>query len=172
MLNRAWWFLWSSIEDYACYIENSQHCQKAGTFRSFEERSGSDAFILFLPSLQECLQWPPSRPQTLQSTSLRSTVQLIVVCGALLLQSFGAEQIVHTKWPTVFFFMPDQRSHPYPLASPSHVCSRATHSFLRRSSAQDLVIWRMKTGNQGGLRVVCSPEPPEGISKDDERCSG
>ena len=52
-------------------------CQKAGTFRSFEERSGSDAFILFLPSIQECLQRPPSRPQTLQSTSFRSKVQSV-----------------------------------------------------------------------------------------------
>ena len=59
------------------FIENLQHCQKAGTFRSFEERSGSDAFILFLPSIQECLQRPPSRPQTLQSTSFRSKVQSV-----------------------------------------------------------------------------------------------
>ena len=47
------------------FIENLQHCQKAGTFRSFEERSGSDAFILFLQSIQESLPRPPSRPQTL-----------------------------------------------------------------------------------------------------------
>ena len=59
------------------FIENLQHCQKAGTFRSFEERSGSDAFILFLSSIQECLQRPPSRPQTLQSTSFRSKVQSV-----------------------------------------------------------------------------------------------
>ncbi len=59
------------------FIENLQHCQEAGTFRSFEERSGSDAFILFLPSIQECLQRPPSRPQTLQSTSFRSKVQSV-----------------------------------------------------------------------------------------------
>ena len=39
------------------FMENLQHCQKAGTFRSFEERSGSDAFILYLPSLQECLNF-------------------------------------------------------------------------------------------------------------------
>ena len=39
------------------FIENLQHCQEAGTFRSFEERSGSDAFILYLPSLQECLNF-------------------------------------------------------------------------------------------------------------------
>ena len=39
------------------FIENLQHCQKAGTFRSFEERSGSDAFILYLPLLQECLNF-------------------------------------------------------------------------------------------------------------------
>ena len=30
-------------------------------------------------------------------------VHLIVVCWALLLQSFGAEQIVHTRWPTEIF---------------------------------------------------------------------
>ena len=59
------------------FIENSLHCQKAGTFWSFEERSGSDAFILFLPSLQECLQLPSSRPQTLQSTSFWSKVQSV-----------------------------------------------------------------------------------------------
>ena len=52
-------------------------CQKAGTFRSFEQRFGSDAFILFLPSIQECLQRLPSRPQTLQSTSFRSKVQSV-----------------------------------------------------------------------------------------------
>ena len=38
-------------------IENLQHCQKAGTFRSFEERSGSDLFILYLPLIQECLNF-------------------------------------------------------------------------------------------------------------------
>ena len=59
------------------FIENLRHCQKAGTFRSFGERSGSDAFILFLPSIQECLQRPPSRPQTLQSTRFRSKVQSV-----------------------------------------------------------------------------------------------
>ena len=59
------------------FIENVQHCQEAGTFRSFEERSGSDAFILFLPSLQECLQLPSSSPQTLQSTSFWSKVQSV-----------------------------------------------------------------------------------------------
>ena len=59
------------------FIENLQHCQKAGTFRSFEERSGSDAFILFLQSIQECLQRPPGRPQTLQSASFRSKAQLV-----------------------------------------------------------------------------------------------
>ena len=58
-------------------IENLRYCQKAGTFRSFEERSGSDAFSLFLPSIQECLQRPPSRPQILQSTSFRSKVQSV-----------------------------------------------------------------------------------------------
>ena len=58
-------------------IENLRYCQKAGTFRSFEERSGSDAFILFLPSIQECVQRPPSRPQNLQSTSFRSKVQSV-----------------------------------------------------------------------------------------------
>jgi len=31
---------------------------------------------------------------------------------------------------------------------------------LRRSSAQDPLIWRMQTGNQGGLRIEFSPEPP------------
>ena len=36
---------------------------------------------------------------------------------------------------------------------------------LRRSSAQDPLIWRMQTGNQGGLRIEFSPEPPVGISK-------
>ena len=30
-------------------------------------------------------------------------VHLIVVCWALLLQSFGAELIVHTRWPTEIF---------------------------------------------------------------------
>ena len=30
-------------------------------------------------------------------------VHLIVVCWALLLQSFGAEQIVHSRWPTEIF---------------------------------------------------------------------
>ena len=30
-------------------------------------------------------------------------VHFIVVCWALLLQSFGAEQIVHTRWPTEIF---------------------------------------------------------------------
>ena len=30
-------------------------------------------------------------------------VHLIVVCWAFLLQSFGAEQIVHTRWPTDIF---------------------------------------------------------------------
>ncbi len=30
-------------------------------------------------------------------------VHLIVVCWALLLQSFVAERIVHTRWPTDFF---------------------------------------------------------------------
>ena len=59
------------------FIENLRYCQKAGTFRSFEERSGSNAFSLFLPSIQECLQRPPSRPQTLQSTSFRSKVQSV-----------------------------------------------------------------------------------------------
>ena len=39
------------------FIENLQHCQEAGTFRSFEERSGSDAFILYLPLIQECLNF-------------------------------------------------------------------------------------------------------------------
>ena len=63
---------WCSV-----FIENLQHCQKAGTFWSFEDRSGSDAFILFLPSIQECLEWPPSRLQTLQSTSFRSKVQSV-----------------------------------------------------------------------------------------------
>ena len=44
------------MERLCCvFMENLQHCQKAGTFWSFEERSGSDAFILYLPSLQECL---------------------------------------------------------------------------------------------------------------------
>ena len=59
------------------FMENLQHCQKAGTFRSFEERSGSDAFILFFPSIQECLQRPPIRPQRLQSISFRSTVRSV-----------------------------------------------------------------------------------------------
>ena len=59
------------------FIENSLHCQKAGTFWSFEERSGSDAFILFLPSLQECLQLPSSSSQILQSTSFWSKVQSV-----------------------------------------------------------------------------------------------
>ena len=31
-------------------------------------------------------------------------VHSIVVCWALLLQSFGAEQILHTRWPTEFCF--------------------------------------------------------------------
>jgi len=30
-------------------------------------------------------------------------VHLIVVCWAFLLQSFGAEQIVHIRWPTEIF---------------------------------------------------------------------
>ena len=30
-------------------------------------------------------------------------VHLIVVCWVLLLQSFVAERIVHTRWPTEFF---------------------------------------------------------------------
>ena len=59
------------------FIENLQHCQKAGRFWFFEESPGSDAFILFLPLIQECLQRPPSRPQTLQSTSFRSKVQSV-----------------------------------------------------------------------------------------------
>ena len=40
-------------------------------------------------------------------------VHLIVVCWVLLLQSFVAERIVHTRWPTDFLFMRDQRSNPY-----------------------------------------------------------
>ncbi len=39
------------------FIENVQHCQKAGRFWFFEESHGSDAFILFLPSIQECLSF-------------------------------------------------------------------------------------------------------------------
>ena len=35
------------------FIENLQHCQKAGRFLFFEESPGSDVFILFLPLIQE-----------------------------------------------------------------------------------------------------------------------
>ncbi len=69
---------------------------------------GAEQFWVVLWTTIEDYGCITSRAQSTAATHFTfavksDVVHLIVVCCALLLQSFGAEQIVHTRWPTEIF---------------------------------------------------------------------